>query len=92
MDAAWIAIGVVIGAALLYAGVTFLAGGTKPKGDPVAEADKRAADVKAAAEAALQLELQRVEADRRRLEQIKAITDETERLKALADFANRVQK
>lgn len=90
VEAVWIPVVIVLVALGVYAAVMIL-GGDKRR-DLAKEAETEAKDVKAAAEAALTVELAAIEGDRRDLEAIKAIGNDAERLQALADYANRRRK
>ncbi len=83
---AWIPVVVIILAIGIFVVVRLFGG---KKSDLVAEAKTKAADIKVAADAQLAAELQEVDADRGKLDEIKEIADDGARLAALAKYANR---
>ena len=83
---AWIPVVVVVLAIGIFVVVRLFGG---KKFDLVAEAKTKAADIKVAADAQLAAELQEVDADRGKLNEIKEIVDDEARLAALAKYANR---
>lgn len=89
MDAVWIPVIIVLVAIVAYAAVHIF--GSK-KRDLTKDAEAEAENVRAAAEAALTVELKALDSEREELEGVKAIENDAERLKALADFANRRRK
>ncbi len=86
---AWIPVVVVVLAIGIFV-VVHLFGGKKS--DLVAEAKTKAADIKVAADAQLAAELQEVDADRGKLDEIKEIADDEARLAALAEYSNRTRR
>ena len=85
---AWIPVVLVVSAIGVYAAIR-LFGGKGKKKDLVAEAKAEAKDIKAAADAQLEVELKGVDDDRAELGRIKKIENDEARLAELARFGNR---
>ena len=89
MNWSWVPVAFILAAMGVYLFVKLFGGGDKAKTNWLDDATRKAEDIKAAADAALVVELAEVRKDRDELNRIEEITDDTERLEALAAYANR---
>jgi Sec-independent protein translocase protein TatA len=81
----WILLGLVVVLVVLSKILPSNKGG---KPEILADAKKKLDEVKASVSAELKAHNEKMDANKKELDRIKAIADEDERLKALADFAN----